>query len=114
MKNILKLEQLALLILMIVLYSLLKLSWMWFAILFLAPDIFMLGYLFGNKIGAISYNFIHNYFTTISLILIGYFLHIEWCLMIGLIFSAHIALDRFLGFGLKKYDGFKSTHLDNL
>ena len=114
MKNILKLEQLALLILMIVLYSLLKLSWMWFAILFLAPDIFMLGYLFGNKIGAISYNFIHNYFTTISLILIGYFLHIEWCLMIGLIFFAHIALDRFLGFGLKKYDGFKSTHLDNL
>ncbi|WP_414820051.1 DUF4260 family protein [Staphylococcus epidermidis] len=46
--------------------------------------------------------------------LIGYFLHIEWCLMIGLIFFAHIALDRFLGFGLKKYDGFKSTHLDNL
>ncbi len=114
MKNILKLEQLALLIFMIVLYSLLKLSWMWFAVLFLAPDIFMLGYLFGNKIGAISYNFIHNYFTTISLILIGYFLHIEWCLMIGLIFFAHIALDRFLGFGLKKYDGFKSTHLDNL
>ena len=114
MKNLLKLEQLALLIFMIVLYSLLKLSWMWFAVLFLAPDIFMLGYLFGNKIGAISYNFIHNYFTTISLILIGYFLHIEWCLMIGLIFFAHIALDRFLGFGLKKYDGFKSTHLDNL
>ena len=114
MKNILKLEQLALLILMIVLYSLLKLSWMWFAILFLAPDIFMLGYLFGNKIGAISYNFIHNYFTTIALILIGYFLHIEWCLMIGFIFSAHISFDRFLGFGLKKYDGFKSTHLGDL
>ena len=114
MKNILKLEQLALLIFMIVLYSLLKLSWMWFAILFLAPDIFMLGYLFGNKIGAISYNFIHNYFTTISLILIGYFLNIEWCLMIGFIFSAHISFDRFLGFGLKKYDGFKSTHLGDL
>jgi len=69
---------------------------------------------FWNKIGAISYNFIHNYFTTISLILIGYFLHNEWSLMIGFIFSAHIAFDRFLGFGLKKYDGFKSTHLGDL
>lgn len=114
MKTILKLEQLAFFIFFIILYSLLKLSWMWFAILFLAPDIFMLGYLFGNKIGAISYNFIHNYFTTITLILIGYFLHIEWCLIIGFIFSAHTAFDRFLGFGLKKFEGFKSTHLGDL
>ncbi|WP_413532235.1 DUF4260 domain-containing protein [Empedobacter brevis] len=114
MKYILKLEQLGVLIFIIVLYSVLKLSWMWFAILFLSPDIFMLGYLFGAKVGGISYNFIHNYFTTIVLILIGYFLNIEWCLMIGFIFSAHIAFDRFLGFGLKKYDGFKSTHLGDL
>lgn len=114
MKNLLKLEQLALLVFIVVLYSILKLSWLWFAILFLTPDIFMLGYLFGNKIGAITYNFIHNYFTTITLILIGYFLHIEWCLMIGLIFTAHIAFDRFLGFGLKKNDSFKSTHLGDL
>lgn len=114
MKNLLKLEQLAILIVTLIIYYKLDYSWFLFAILFLAPDIFMLGYLFGNKIGAISYNFIHNYFTTIALILIGYFLHIEWCLMIGFIFSAHIAFDRFLGFGLKKYDGFKSTHLGDL
>lgn len=114
MKNLLKLEQLALLVFVIVLYSLLKLSWLWFAILFLAPDIFMLGYLFGNKIGALTYNFIHNYAVTLLIVAIGYFSKNDILLMIGLIFTAHIAFDRILGFGLKKNDSFKSTHLGDL
>lgn len=114
MKNFLKLEQLALLIGLLFIYNQLGFSWMWFAILFLSPDLFMLGYLFGNKIGAITYNFIHNYAITILIITIGYFTENKTVIMIGLIFSSHIAFDRILGYGLKKYDGFKSTHLGNL
>ncbi len=114
MKNFLKFEQLVLFIAIIYIYYQLDYSWMWFAILFLTPDIFMLGYLFGTKIGAISYNFIHNYATTILIIAIGYFTKNDTITMIGLIFSAHIAMDRLLGFGLKYFDDFKSTHLSKL
>ncbi len=114
MKNFLKIEQLAILVAAIMIYYKLDYSWLWFAILFLSPDIFMISYLFGNKVGAISYNFIHSYILTIGLALIGYFFKIEWCIMLGLIFTAHAALDRFLGFGLKTFEGFKFTHLNKL
>lgn len=52
MKTILKLEEAALFILGIYLFSRLSFEWWWFLVLILAPDLSMLGYLFGNKSGA--------------------------------------------------------------
>ena len=112
MKNLLKLEQLGILMSMVFMYYKLDYAWFWCAILFFAPDILMIGYLFGNKIGAISYNLVHNYILTFSLIIIGYLINNQTLIMIGLIFTAHTSFDRFLGFGLKTFEGFKFTHLN--
>ena len=59
MKTSLKLEELAMLLLGIYLFSQLHLSWWWFIGLFFAPDIGMLGYLVNPKVGAWCYNMFH-------------------------------------------------------
>ncbi|QTV06341.1 DUF4260 domain-containing protein [Faecalibacter bovis] len=114
MKNILKLEQLTLFIVIFSIYTHLNFSWVWFAVLFFTPDLAAIGYFFGNKIGAICYNIAHNYIISILTCAIGYFYNLDTVLMVGLIITSHIAFDRILGYGLKKYDGFKFTHLGNI
>jgi len=56
MKTLLKLEELALLFLGFFLFMRLDLSVWYFFALILVPDIGMIGYVFGTKVGAISYN----------------------------------------------------------
>lgn len=114
MKNILKLEQLTLFFICIYMYAHFGYSWIWFVGLFFTPDLLMLGYLFGNKVGAICYNLVHTYITSFALALIGYLYSFDNVLMVGMIFTSHIAFDRMLGYGLKKFEGFKFTHLGNL
>jgi len=36
-------------------------GWLWFALLFLVPDISMLGYFAGKKLGSAFYNSVHTY-----------------------------------------------------
>ncbi|CAM3282005.1 DUF4260 domain-containing protein [Empedobacter stercoris] len=114
MKTILKAEQVIILILAIFTYAQFQFSWILFAVLFFSPDIMMLGYLINNKIGAISYNLVHSYIFSIGLILIGLMVNSNFSLKVGLICTAHIAFDRILGYGLKTYKGFKSTHLGDI
>ena len=49
MKTQIKLEELAMFIVGYYLFTLLPFSWWWFFVFLLAPDIGMLGYIFGNK-----------------------------------------------------------------
>src|SRR5678815_2114376 len=60
MKTTLKLEEAAMLAASLLLFHQHHFSWGWFAALFLAPDIGMLGYLAGPKTGALSYNVAHH------------------------------------------------------
>ncbi len=60
MKSILKVEEVFMFGLGIYLFSLLNYEWWWFLVLIFAPDIGMLGYLFGNRAGAIVYNLFHH------------------------------------------------------
>ena len=55
-----RVEGAALLVLAVVLFDGTDLSWWWFAVLLLAPDLFMLGYLAGPRAGAIGYNLGHT------------------------------------------------------
>jgi len=87
-------------------YSQTDTGWTLFALLILLPDIAMLGYLAGPRIGAVSYNIAHNYLTAAASALVSP--------AIALIWIAHIAADRAIGYGLKYPDSFKSTHLDRL
>jgi hypothetical protein len=89
-------------------------SWGWFALLFLAPDLFMLGYLVNVRVGAVFYNFVHTY--ALPLVLIGYAAYSGRLSLLpyGLIWTAHIGMDRVLGFGLKYPTTFKDTHLQRV
>jgi len=114
MKTTLKLEELAQFGFGIYLFSLLPFAWWWFLVLLLTPDIGMIGYAFGNKVGAFSYNFFHHKGLAIGLYLLGVYLQNDILMGIGTILFAHAAFDRMLGYGLKYEKGFKYTHLGDL
>ncbi|MFC4636580.1 DUF4260 domain-containing protein [Dokdonia ponticola] len=114
MKTTLKLEELAQFGFGIYLFSLLPFAWWWFLVLLLTPDIGMIGYAFGNKVGAFSYNLFHHKGLAIVLYLIGVYLQNDILMLIGTILFAHAAFDRILGYGLKYEKGFKYTHLGDL
>jgi hypothetical protein len=113
-KPLLRLEGLAVLVAAGILYRSLHASWIVFASLFLAPDLFMLGYLFGNRAGARAYNLVHTYTAPVALGCVAYFTPTPLLFGLSLIWAAHIGMDRFLGYGLKYETGFKDTHLGNL
>ncbi|MEJ2149302.1 MAG: DUF4260 domain-containing protein [Chloroflexota bacterium] len=111
MKNLLKLEDLFFVILSIYLFSLLGYAWWWFPLLLFAPDLSMIGYLGGPRLGAIIYNAVHHRAVGISLYLIGAIGAVSVLQLAGLILLAHSSLDRVFGYGLKLPDAFTSTHL---
>lgn len=111
MKTIIKLEETALFFLGIYLFSLLNFEWWWFLVLILAPDLSMLGYLFGNKSGAFFYNVFHHKGIAVSLYILGSYLNNELLQLAGIILFSHSAMDRIFGYGLKYEKGFKYTHL---
>jgi hypothetical protein len=111
MQLILKLEQLALFALALYLFQPLGYAWWGFALLFLAPDLGMLGYLAGPRPGAIAYNLAHHQGLAILLYLAGAAAASPLLQFAGLLLLAHSSFDRILGYGLKHADSFKHTHL---
>ena len=91
-------------------------SWSWwlFAVLLLAPDLSMLGYFVGPRIGAIVYNVVHTWAAPLVLFAIGWVAGPPMLLPLAFIWAAHIGIDRALGFGLKLPTGFHDTHLGRL
>lgn len=114
MKTSLKLEELAMLLLGIFLFSQLNFSWWWFIGLFLAPDLGMLGYLINTKVGAFTYNLFHHKFVAIAIYFFGIFITSEIVQMIGILLFSHASFDRIFGYGLKYEKGFKFTHLGKI
>jgi hypothetical protein len=111
---LLHLEEALLLILTLFAYRHLHDSWLLFAILFLTPDLFMLGYTINPKIGAATYNLAHTLTLPLAFLLISYTEHWPLPEAIALIWTAHIAVDRLLGYGLKYPTFFKDTHLQHI
>jgi hypothetical protein len=97
-----------------VLYQHMHGNWLWFGLLFLAPDLTMLGYLANKRVGAILYNFGHTYTVPFLLWLALWLFGQASCDWLVLIWLAHIAFDRLLGFGLKYETAFKDTHLQKV
>jgi len=110
---VLRLEGLCVLTAALIAYSKLGFGWGTFALYFLVPDISLIGYLAGSKIGAISYNLVHSYIGPMILLGVG-LVSIPALYCVGLIWIAHIGFDRALGYGLKYADGFRFTHLGNI
>ena len=110
----LRLEGLAAVALSAVFYARTGASWWLFAALWLTPDLSMLGYLGGPKLGARIYNAIHSYVTPATLAVTALLLKSPALLPYALIWMNHIGADRLLGYGLKYPEGFKFTHLGRL
>jgi hypothetical protein len=110
-KMLLRLEGLAVLAAASIGYWSQGYPWGRFFLLFLAPDLLMVGYLLGAKAGAAVYNAGHNYMAPFALGFIAYFGHVPALFPLALIWAAHIGFDRLLGYGLKYGTGFKDTHL---
>jgi hypothetical protein len=90
-----------------------SLGWTGFAALFLLPDLAMLAYFAGPRAGAVAYNITHS--TIGPILLLGSSVAFSrFGLALSLVWIAHIAFDRSLGYGLKYARGFEATHLGRL
>ena len=89
-------------------------SWLSFGLLFLTPELSMLGYLVNKKAGAACYNLVHTYTAPLTLLSILWLWGLSFASWICLIWCAHVGFDRLLGYGLKYESGFKDTHLQRV
>ena len=80
----------------------------------LAPDLSALGYLAGPRVGAITYNLVHNWALAVLLVFLSIALHALWPLLAAAVIGAHVGFDRALGYGLKLPSGFQDTHLGRI
>lgn len=89
-------------------------GWLFFVVFLLAPDVGMLGYLAGPRLGAITYNALHTTVGPAALAVIGILTESPSATSVALVWFAHIGLDRMLGYGLKHPSGFRETHLGRI
>ena len=114
MKNLLKLEELFLFGLSLFLFAQLDYGWGWYALLFLAPDLSMVGYLANPRVGSWTYNLIHHKALAVALYVLGALLSIPRLMFAGTLLLGHSSLDRVFGYGLKYPDSFQATHLGKI
>lgn len=110
----LRLEGLAVLVAAVFFYRHGGASWVLFAVLFLVPDLSLLGYLAGSRIGAAAYNVAHSYLLPLLLLIVSVLAGRRVLAPYALIWMAHIGFDRMVGYGLKYPWGFGDTHLGRI
>ncbi len=88
--------------------------WWLFVVLVLAPDLAMVGYAAGPKIGAVAYDIAHTFSLPVALGTFGVIADAGTAVQVSLIWLTHIGVDRALGYGLKYPSGFKDTHLQRV
>ncbi len=111
---LLRLEGAAIFAAAVGLYAHAGFSWPIFALMFFVPDLSMLAYLAGPRVGAAGYDLAHTYLPALALALAGFFTGFPAASACGLIWIAHIGFDRALGYGLKYSSGFGDTHLGRI
>lgn len=107
----LRLESTVVFAALLITYQSLGGSWIFFFAFILVPDLAILAYLRNPRIGAMSYNLAHSYLGTAAVGAIGLAQRQDMLIHIALIWAAHIAFDRMLGYGLKSPERFTTTHL---
>lgn len=79
-----------------------------------APDLSMVGYLAGPRVGARTYNAVDTYVAPLLLAAVGSLLGSPPAVLLAVIWAGHVGVDRALGYGLKYPTAFGDTHLDRL
>ena len=113
-RRLLRLEGLSVFVAALVLYFDAAYGWLLLVVLALAPDLSMLGYVAGSRVGALSYDLVHAYVGPLALGVFGVLADADLALQLALIWAAHIGADRVLGYGLKYPSAFKDTHLQRV
>ena len=113
-RSLLRAEAAAIAVTAVVLYFHADYPWWLLVVLALAPDVSMVGYLAGPTIGAAAYDAAHTYSLPVLLAAIGVIADAELAIQVGLIWLAHIGVDRAIGYGLKYRIGFQDTHLQRV
>jgi Domain of unknown function (DUF4260) len=67
-----------------------------------------------RAVGAQVYDAAHTYVLPVALATVGVLSDVDRAVQIGLIWLAHIGIDRALGYGLKYPSAFKDTHLQRV
>jgi hypothetical protein len=96
------------------LYARTGMTWWLFALLLLVPDLGLLGYLAGARIGAASYNLTHALVLPGLVGLWGWWIGSSPLVAVALVWIAHIGVDRMVGYGLKYESSFRDTHLQRV
>jgi hypothetical protein len=104
-------EGLVVLILSLDLYYLTAGSWWRFCVFFLVPDLSLLAYVVEPAVAARVYNIVHSYTLPLALAVVALAMNQSHVLPYAIIWTAHIGMDRALGFGLKYPEAFGRTHL---
>jgi Domain of unknown function (DUF4260) len=80
----------------------------------LAPDLSAIGYLAGPRVGAVTYNLVHNWAIAVAFAFLAIITGEGWPMQVAAILAAHVGFDRALGYGLKLPTSFQDTHLGRL
>lgn len=88
----------------------------WWAafLVFFAPDLSLIGYALGARVGAFVYNAVHIYGFGAIFLALGLVLAVPILMALGALWLAHAGFDRSLGYGLKSPKGFSLTHLGRI
>ncbi len=88
--------------------------WWLLLVLALAPDVSLAGYAAGPRVGAAAYNAVHTYVLPVALATAGVIAEADTAVALGLIWLAHIGVDRAVGYGLKYPKDFRETHIQRV
>ena len=113
-RSLLHLEGVVVAVAAVALYFHLGYPWWLLLLLALAPDLSMVGYVAGPRVGAIAYDAAHTYAVPVALGTVGVFAGGDLAVQLALIWAAHIGVDRAVGYGLKYPAGFADTHLQRV
>ena len=110
-RQTLRLEGLMVLVISATSYWQLDGSWRWFFGLLLWPDLAFIAYIKSTRVGAQIYNMLHSYTGPLAIGLTGSLVDQQAFIQFALIWTAHIGMDRFVGYGLKYPEQPDVTHL---
>ncbi len=111
---LLRLEGAAVLAGSLVLYFDQGFDWLLLVVLALAPDLAMVGFAAGERVGVAAYDLVHTEVLPVALGIVGFLADRDLAVRLALIWLAHIGADRLLGYGLKYPTAFRDTHLQRV
>ena len=80
-------------------------------ILFFVPDMSLIAYIGGPRLGAFFYNLMHLYPSGVAPFFVGLVFGNNIAVAAGVLMVAHVGAERAVGFGLKSSRGVKYNHL---